>query len=232
MKKFNYIIFLIIALAAVSLQAKTIENVIHEELQNFFGRQLSVQPENVEIAFTRNIDLPKLDAGTHDIQVSARRSSFKPGKQTVWVEIRNGSLAIVKLPVTVDVSVYRDVLSATRSISRNEVLTPDKFRSERRRFASSMDGLICDSELLSGAAASRSIREGTIITDRMIKKVPAVFAGDVVEVRVPAGALVISTEAVAQREGAIGDEISVQCSATGRKLRAVVREKGVVVTEK
>ena len=81
---------------------------------------------------------------------------------------------------------------------------------------------------LDGMRASRTIRAGSILHERMVLSVPVVEKGEPVSIICAKGRISIAVAGIARENGGKGERIWVENSATHKLIRVMVSEKGKV----
>ena len=112
-----------------------------------------------------------------------------------------------------DVAVFATAAVLTRDVDRGEPLN-DAVRLERVE--------VTDAAPLAGGAgwtAARSLRAGTVLTERLVAAPPAAERGDPVRLRYRRGGVAVSLDCTARERGALGETVRVACDrATYRAL--------------
>ena len=112
-----------------------------------------------------------------------------------------------------DVAVFATAAVLTRDVDRGEPLN-DAVRLERVEVTGA-------APLAGGAGwtAARSLRAGTVLTERLVAAPPAAERGDPVRLRYRRGGVAVSLDCTARERGAVGETVRVACDrATYRAL--------------
>ncbi len=152
---------------------------------------------------------------------------FPRGCMDIGVVVKQASYTFV-MPVRCFCKVNTSVAVTRNGISRGEPVTPDNCEIRRLDITRLGPTPILSLAALSGKRASRSLKPGTILHERLLSEIPAIEKGDAVEMVFDRGAITVTVDAVARERGSIGDRIWVENRATHRLIRAVIKNKGVV----
>ena len=161
-----------------------------------------------------------------------RRSAARTGRN-VWLDaivtVDGEPAATVALPF--DVHVFREVVTATRAVSRGEVLGGETLVLARADVSGAAGAPIERLDDALGLAAARSIAAGSVVRATDLFRPPVVKRGDVVTLRVLYGRMTVTARGVARTEGAVGDVVSVANSDTNRVVSGRVTAPGLVDVE-
>jgi flagella basal body P-ring formation protein FlgA len=132
---------------------------------------------------------------------------------------------------TARVRIYDRVCVAARRFDRHESLSGDGLRIERREVTSLADGYYSDLARIVGKQTKRIISVGSILQASDVQDVPLVARGSGVMVSVVIGAVTVVSKGKALEDGDLGQVITVQHLATGKRLFGTVAGRGLVVLE-
>ncbi|MBO8130525.1 MAG: flagellar basal body P-ring formation protein FlgA [Candidatus Marinimicrobia bacterium] len=156
------------------------------------------------------------------------------GLTTVWLLYKDSKGIIKeKIPITLRVSAFFDVLIAKENISPGETIDNEKIEIRRLKIErGNLDFFrLKDLPEISGMVAKRFIRKGEIIRDHMIKEKPFVSRGSRVKVKLESKNFDVMTEGVLKEDGYLNRRVRVACEPAGKILTGVLKEKELVVVE-
>lgn len=166
-------------------------------------------------------NLPKTDA----LQARAAHLGKRSAVRLTWVESRHRASTTVWFAVRG----LQSVPTATSDIRVGAALTPDMAEyAERDVFVSSCATLSTPAALTS-TRAKKGLRMGEAICENAVEPRPPVGRGESVVVRSVAGAVTITSKAVAQQDGALGQMLRVKNPSSGEVYSAAVSGAGEVV---
>ena len=200
-------------------------------LQEYISNQFALENEQVTVQILHHPDPDQVFKSGFTLEVSSRQTRPRLGHQTLWINrFLDGQLQ-KSWPVTFKATAELTVAVAAKKISRiTELKAADVemqtllVDDDPQRYFSSIDDLM-------GLQARRLIRKGCVITEDAVRIPPAVERGDVVEIQVISGNLLISTQGQAHQDGMVGDRIRVTCESTGKKMLATVSKDNLVVVD-
>lgn len=116
-----------------------------------------------------------------------------------------------------DVSHYGEVAVLTRDVARGETLA-GAVRIEQRETTALHDAIDAETPL-QGYVATRTLRAGAVLTDRLVAPPAAAEVGDRVAVTYTRGTLLLTVVGEARQRGALGDEVRVYVAETHSTFR-------------
>lgn len=170
-------------------------------------------------------------------------SAFPAEKATVRFDysgrLRTGHIALrgkvtsgiytTNILVPVELNLIRRVVIANRTMKRGEkirsadlVLTSKSLNTQQAKYAFS------DPEQLTGFVTRMDIQAGDVIVNHMIKKEELVSPGQDVKLKLALGNVVVSSLARALESGGKNDEIEVRDRRTGKVMKGIVVDHGIV----
>jgi flagella basal body P-ring formation protein FlgA len=165
---------------------------------------------------------------TSDIQIEVLRNNpLVPGRNQVRVRVKSGG-ARQDLPVMVLLHAFGQVPTAQTSIKRETPLTPDLFTWQWLDLAEVAGQPITSQSQLLGNCAGRTLPAGDRLRLADLKPMPAIHAGDQVELQIQRGTLMVSVKALARQAGCLGQTIPVRNELNGRLVNARVTGPGQV----
>lgn len=133
---------------------------------------------------------------------------------------------LVRRPASVDVRRTRQVLVATRALTRNDLLTAGDVSLAWQDVTRLHGEPIVDPSVLVGWSPRRHVTEGTILTDAIVEPAPAVRPGQTVLVRYTGPGFEVRLEGVARERGHVGARIRVKTVPSGQILDVRVTGPG------
>lgn len=205
----NLLVFVVVGLPVGAFSQVNPSGELVYELKSHFATLFERSNSHVHIEI---IHLPKESIPTEYTFYFKKKK--KLGHQTVWLTDNNYK----KYPVTFFVSVDLSVLTATRKIKRGEELgdknvelTTQRINRDWRKYLTSFDELnkMISVQLLSA---------GDPITNNLIRVKPDMSRGDDIKVQIISGDILVEANGKAIKDGAIGDEVYVAISKTGKRM--------------
>jgi flagella basal body P-ring formation protein FlgA len=129
------------------------------------------------------------------------------------------------LPVTV--RVFADVVVLARPVPRGHALAAEDLRLQNLDLTQEQAGVFTDPSRVLGLLAVAAFPAGTVLKANQVRAPLAVNYGEAVRIVFHGEGFRVSSEGRALGSAAIGESVQVR-AASGRVLRATVREPGVV----
>ncbi len=146
------------------------------------------------------------------------------------VTISVGGKRWKRLYITAKVSLYADFPIAITSIKRNERISKNSYKIEERKVERISFPYVSPTEI-EGYVACKNIYPGTIIDLTCISKPYQVKRGDIVEVVLKRGSIIIMLKAQALENGSYGDTIELKNLKSGKKFTGIVQDYGLVIVK-
>lgn len=181
--------------------------------------------ESVALDFD-SVTLPNaVTEGETALRVRLPRGNL-PTRTTLWVDVEvNGKVeGRASARVECRSSELRYVVVLTRAVKRGETIrTSDlELREGEGRL-----GTLTAIEQAAGKAATRSINAGSVLQEAQVADPILVEKGQAVRLVARVGRITATTVGKSLDKGAYGETVSVQNTASGQVVRAVVKEAGV-----
>ena len=150
--------------------------------------------------------------------------SNKPyaGYHAFSVRVRVNGVEAATERVAVTIRLFRPVVVAERRLVRDEVITDEDLRLERREVTVSVGNYFTDTADLVGKRATRTIAAGTVLTDVMLARPLAVRRNDYVTLVARHGAVRVRTKCIVLKDACVGDSVDVMNKDSKKIIRARV----------
>ncbi|MDG5815408.1 flagellar basal body P-ring formation chaperone FlgA [Chitinispirillales bacterium ANBcel5] len=163
----------------------------------------------------------------YEIEFTGLNSPHAKGNTNIIMMITQGSRTY-RIPVSCFIRVISPVLIAKEPITRGERISTECFTVDTLDITTFAHTPLRRFSQLEGKQAVRTINEGTIIHDRIVRAAPLIMRGDQVQITFTNSRVRVSVLGIAREEGRAGERIWVQNQNTKRVLRAEVTGRGVV----
>jgi flagella basal body P-ring formation protein FlgA len=170
---------------------------------------------------------PGCDHAEH-ITVHIPEFSDVLGAVSVRATFDGAGASAVTLPVPIRVDLFADVLITARRLSRHDIIRRDDLTWKRQLVTDVAPWVMTAPDSVVGRWADRTINAGQIVDRRWVVAVPLVRRGERVIVAYDAGAVRVSTAAVAVEDGYRGQKIRVKPLAGHQLLTVCVVDERTV----
>lgn len=152
------------------------------------------------------------------------------GATTVHVTVRTDGRSFVKVPVRFEVRRYLEVVVAAANLNAGDILSEQSLRLERVDAGKLPAGYLTETGRAVGLQVRYAVPPGSILYEKNLSRPILVQRGEIVRLTSRIGDIEVSAGGVALSQGAAGDLVRVQNSATKRILTGRVQEdKSVLV---
>lgn len=224
----NLIIFLILIISqnafCYTLQSDDLHKIIYNRVNSETKKQLG----NLE--YKINIQMPAGDIITNDLEapkielpscqeftpVSFRRVTIKDSKGNI----------VKTLPVSVKISVYQEVLTATQPIAFNKSIDSSNSKTEKREVSKCLNNVL--TSLPNNYVASKNIVKGGIIQKNSVKQKAIIEKNQNVDIVFQGKGVQITLRGKALKEGARGETILVRSEKYNKTYSAKVDSQSKV----
>ena len=222
------LIFLALPFAASALPPPVPPgNVVSEaEVHRVIGDYLTkrAQPLNAQVSI-------KKIGYSGDMKLPAGRVSFEVRAPERWEGYGNAPLALIvrvddqvkrNLTVLVEVEALAEMVVATRTLERGEVIEASDLALARRDLAHVQGRFLKSTEEAIGLRVKNLLRANSTLRGDYLERVPIIKSGQLVTIVVENEAVRITASGRAKGSGALGDMIMVQNLSSQKDLAARV----------
>lgn len=192
---------------------KVAERFIHKQVKS----QNEQQPDVKASGLDSRLKLEKCDKS---LEAFLTKGSRELGRTTVGVKCNGSKPWSLHVPVTI--SIYKNVLVASRTLKKGDVLTKADLRLAKHDLGSLSHGFFESKKSGIGMMVKRRTQPGTVLTPSMIKKPQVIKRGQKVAILAQSGRMQVRMMGKALNNGAVGDRIGVMNIKTHQKLEGIV----------
>ncbi|MFZ1984881.1 MAG: flagellar basal body P-ring formation chaperone FlgA [Desulfatitalea sp.] len=164
----------------------------------------------------------KLPPGEVTLQVMAPKHSDWLGAVPFQVQLLVDGEAVKRTSVPAYIEVWQEVVLAAKPLGRNQPITREDLQIQTMNLARVPSNAIVHVDQVLGRRANRAIAVNSVLRIDQVELPPIVRKGDVVQVLAESARLKITTQAVAQENGAIGQKIQVMNVGSKKNIHAQV----------
>lgn len=224
-----YIASILTVTAWSSSQAETMQShqSIQEAAESFITERVTATEGKMPTARAGHLD-SRLRLAACDVPIEA----FQPdggrtlGNTTVGVRCTGSNTWTLYVPVKV--SLFGNVVTATRPLSRGMVVHAEDLKLAEKDLTRIQASYFTDISQVAGKQVTRKVTMGKPITSAMVKAPLQVERGQRVNLIVASGKLVVRMTGKALEDGASGERIQVRNISTKRVLEGVVMSATMV----
>ncbi|OEY67414.1 flagellar basal body P-ring formation chaperone FlgA [Marinobacter sp. X15-166B] len=226
-------VFLIGMLAVTTAAAAPAKTAAPEQIEaaasRFLGGFAATQQargHRVEYALSHVDARLSLRSCEKELSVGFNTDPWKTPNPSLQVRCTGQQPWRIFLPTTV--SIYGDVLVASRLLARGDRISADAFEPRTAQLNASRREPITDPATLTGMELRRSVRAGTVFTADLVSAPDAVQRGDHVMITAQSGGFSVSSRGKALANGRIGEQVLVENLSSSRQVKARVTAPGMV----
>jgi flagella basal body P-ring formation protein FlgA len=158
------------------------------------------------------------------------KNEYPKGNCAVKMIIRQGTVTY-RVPIYCTFNVSLPVLVTRRAVSRHEPLSSSNCEIVTKNISSFAPEPLTLFSQITDTRAARTLKPGTILQSRHIKKIPVVEKNEEVAITVNRGRIRLSVPGIARESGGIGERIWVKNRKSNKLIRVQVIKKGIVTVE-
>lgn len=233
----RYLLIILLGLMAeiVPAEAKVL-NVTEEEVLD------AIRQEFIDrgVAENKNMDL-ELFGGQTNFQIDGAQeakiliNNFKAdenlGRFRCEAEIFADRNSVYKSQLQGKYFLMATIWVPAKNIAKGEVITSEMLKSKIIRKSRIKPFMVTNKEKLVGMAAQHSLKEDKIINEKDVGAKIAIQRNDIVLAVYRTPQMQITTKAIAQQDGAVGQRIELQNAKTHKTLIGVVQDASTVVID-
>lgn len=189
-----------------------------------------VKEIRIEVLNTPNdIIIPSFSAS---ISFEIPKGVIKRGRSIIYVIVSSESGYTKRIPITVNVRTFEDVLISKHQLNRNSELKAKDVKVELRETTKAgSNKYITSIEDVKSMSLVRGVSMNRILRFDMFRIPPMITRGSQLDLMIITKNVVIHTKALAREEGQLNDIIEVQPLPTGNKVKAKIIDRTTVVAE-
>lgn len=233
LKPFTLLLFIALFLPQIHAVAErqNVSDAIEQQAADYIRDNLNVKQrpgDELEIQVhpvDSRLNLPRCGSAI----TFASRMPLEPGRFSLKASCRSPQRW--SLYLNGNIKLYRQVLASRQSIPRSSPLNPGSLQRVRVDVSGLQSGYFTEADQLQGYEAAQSIRQGTMITPRMLDARRLVQKGDKVIISAgEEGIVEVRMEGEALEDGRLHEQIRVRNIRSGRVIKARVEASGRVAT--
>ncbi|MBR9982788.1 MAG: flagellar basal body P-ring formation protein FlgA [Desulfatitalea sp.] len=201
-----------------SISPERIAAVVRDHIQKYApwsAEQMTIRP----IQYNQSHRVPP---GEVAFRVTAPKHVAWVGAVPFRVQILVDGQTVQRASVPTYIEVWQDVLLAAKPLGRNQPITAEDVKIERMNMARVPTSAILDMGQAVGRRANRPIAVNSVLRSDQMDLPPVIRRGDVVQVVAESDTLRITTQAVAQDSGGVGEMIRVMNARSRQNIHAEV----------
>jgi len=183
--------------------------------------QMKIRP----IAYNQSHKLPP---GKVRLQVVAPKHTDWLGAVPFQVRLLVDGQAVKRMSVPAYIEVWQEVVLTAKPLGRNQPIDRADLDLQRMNMAGVPVNAIVSLDQAIGRRANRAIAVNSVLRTDQVDLPPIVRKGDVVQVLAESAQLKITTQAVAQENGGVGEKIQVINVASKKKVHARILDAQTV----
>lgn len=216
----------------LTTHAATSAQQLIDKAHSFLEQEVATYKQQGNIQARHEINIGRLDSRLRmnpcNQELDARLESPPPPIGRVTVRISCGGDAPWSIFVPANISMYRQVVTASRPVKRNELLQAGDLALAERDLANLSQGYFTELEQVDGSQARRALQPDQVIAPANIQLPPMIKRGDQVVIIANSGSIKVKMPGEALSDGAFGQQIRVRNTRSQRIVHARVIAPGQV----
>jgi len=224
------LMMIVLLLPVFCIGAET-SKLIEEAVAAYFADIFNLPKSDIRLKY---IHLPKEalpEGDNYRYLVESNQTLPRLGYQTVWLRVYDNQSLIKQLPVTVDLSIWIDVVVATEKLKRGEKIEKNKISTKRTTVSRDYRNLIRHPDSAVGLITKQVVKEGEPLKQSILREPPDVLKGDKVNVKLVSGDLVVTARGEVKEDGLIGEKVKVFCETTRKLVYGTVQSPELVIIQ-
>ncbi len=214
---------------SICFSAENIMDLLKKHYASVFKSEI----EDVYVEILRMPNLVENKMNQFNARISTSNNIAKVGSQHAWLTLAINGKIKDKVPLSLNVSVKKNVWVSNRRIKRDEVIDNTMFVREKTEITKNYKKYhFGDLDFLGKIKITRKMEEGTILTNQMFDQVPDVKRGDQVNVSLKGQTYAITLPGKARQSGLIGDEVFVIVEATGKRIKGIIDSPNHIIVRR
>lgn len=224
------VLFILSSITSVRAETYQSHSSIYWAAKDFLKKQIKIQHgEEAEIKTSKLDSRLKLKKCSKYLQAYMPKGSRTTGRTTVGVKCTGKQNWSLNVPVTV--SIFKNVLAASRQLQKDTMLTRNDMKSVKQDIADLPYGYYENMDRVIGMKLKRRVQSGDVITPSVVKKPRIVSRGQKITILAQSQGIVVRMMGEALEHGAAGERIRVVNLKSRKKLEGIVTTSGEVKVE-
>lgn len=173
--------------------------------------------------------VPKIALGSrHQYQLKARFSGENLSKRMcVFVDVLQMGIPVTSVPVWLDITAIGMAYVAIYDLEKNQTIKLDDFKMKEVDLAKHSNA-IQTLESFDAAVVNTRVSQGDVITQRMIRKRPAVIEDSEIWAIAKVGGIEVRSLVKPMSDAVIGQLVEVQSNSSRKRFRGLVVDENLV----
>jgi len=214
---------ILLAAALTNAQAATVEELVSQWVYHTY----SLDTGSFKIQFLGN-SLKTAEVTNERLEVRPLTESEPPGLFTVLAHLERNGTVVDRGQVRMRIRKYAEVLVTTDRLTRQELISTDKFALQRMEVTSLRERPLIALDELAGYRMKRNLSKGKILTSGAVEPIPDIDVGEEVTIVYNDGLCTITAPGRSMQSGSQGDRIRVKNKSSGKVIMAQVVDGGSV----
>lgn len=198
-------------------------------LKDYYSQSFGLKIDDINIEIIKMQEFNEYSQN-NELKIETNYDHLKCGIQHAWLKVLDNGKIIKKTPITIVLSVFKDVWITNNDIKRNQPLSNGMFRRNRQEIKRNYSKYVLDDLDFSGKMKiSRKMVKGTILTKQMLSVMPDVKRGDRINVQIMSENFSINMPGKAKQDGILGENIHVVLDKTGKRLKGKIESSNEII---
>lgn len=226
------IFFLLTLLVPLQVQAGTSAQALIDTARSHLEQEVTTFLANSNMQGRYEINIGRLDSRLRmnpceqELEATMENTSTPLGRVTLRISCNGQSPWSIFVPASV--SLYREVVVASRPVKRNMLIQGSDLTMAERDLGTLGQGYFIDHQQVIGNLARRSLQANQVITPNQISAPPMVRRGEQVVIIATSGSISVRMPGEALSDGALGQQIRVRNTRSQKIVHARVIAPGQV----
>ncbi len=204
---------------------------IRAAVEAFIKNHAPWQPDQMKIRPIGYNESHKLPPGELRLQVMAPKHTDWVGAIPFQVRLLVDGQQAKRVSVSAYIEVWQEVVVAVKPLGRNQPINRDDLQLQRMNMARVPANALVSLDQALGYRANRAIAVNSVLRTDQVDLPPVIRKGDVVQMLAESSQLKITTQAVAQENGGLGQTIQVINLASRKNVHARIIDAQTVKVE-
>ena len=233
-KKVTSLVLCLLSLVLSGAHSQASELVLGRvELADFFFQAVSQEApwprEELEVKnFSSSPEELRLPIGRPGFEIISNSGDRLLGQRQLSLMITIDGVPQQQVRMRGDLHRYSEVIITSRRLRRNTIISHEDLAVARRDVTMFAHDLIQSKDEAVGRSVTTSLRSGSLLFSRNLKKTALIKRGDLVTIQARHHNLLVSVQGEARNQGAQGDTIRVKNLMSRQIVMARIMESGLV----
>ncbi|MCK5684166.1 flagellar basal body P-ring formation protein FlgA, partial [bacterium] len=199
-----------------------------DAVTDYYLSEMDIEKDQLNLRIAHFPNTQRLPEDEYELEIERNQIHIKLGYQTIRLLVKKDNLIVKRYPLSVEVSVYKNVCVTRKKVSRNTAVSRQNLEIKRVLLSRNTEGILFSLDAGEDRVYARPISAGRIVRSSDLKVERDVKYGDKVKIRISSGPLVLLADGKILEEASVGGKVKVYINQSAKKKIGILLTPGLV----